>query len=248
LPADVERRFLTTTRVRSALAWRVNGVVPYWVLLAAGAVLIATTADVLNGGWLTSLDHAISRRMLATGLRDTTWRKSAIYLLTQFGQRGTVLVVSVPVIVWLAWSRRQSEPLVRYFVALASLTLVVYGLKGYVGRHAPPRDGIHTAIGASFPSGHLANGILVWGLLAWSCSRWATPAWLTRLGRIVAVVGPCAVVIGMTLLNYHWFSDFVAGAAIGVLLLGLTLAPIWTTVSARLDARMNLTRRRDEVS
>ena len=42
-----------------------------------------------------------------------------------------------------------------------------------------------------------------------------------------------AVVLGMTLLDYHWISDFIAGACIGALLLAaVTTAPGWLRVAA----------------
>ena len=40
--------------------------------------------------------------------------------------------------------------------------------------------------------------------------------WLPRTLRMLAVLGPIAVIVGMTLLDYHWWSDFLAGLCIGV--------------------------------
>jgi membrane-associated phospholipid phosphatase len=50
-------------------------------------------------------------------------------------------------------------------------------------------------------------------------------------------MGPIAVIVGMTLLDYHWWSDFLAGLCIGIVLLPLTLAPWWATLATRLDRR-----------
>jgi undecaprenyl-diphosphatase len=107
----------------------------------------------------------------------------------------------------------------RYLLALLALTAAVYAFKDALHRTAPPVDVLHTADGASFPSGHLANAVLIWGLL-WSCAHVSeVPSALTRVLSVVRIVGPVAVVVGMTLLDYHWISDFIAGACIGVILL-----------------------------
>jgi membrane-associated phospholipid phosphatase len=39
----------------------------------------------------------------------------------------------------------------------------------------------------------------------------------------------------MTLLDYHWISDFVGGACVGVVLLVLAQLPVWSGVGQRVD-------------
>lgn len=205
---------------------------PWWLALIGVAVAIAVLADVLNGGLLVSLDHAISRGMVDVGLRET-WAYQAIYPLTWFGQRAPVLVVALGLTGWLSYRARSAEPLIRLAIALLLLTVVVYALKYGVGRDAPPADALHSgAGGTSFPSGHVANAILVWGLLAWLCARDARsrpvplPWHLPEVVSVVRLAGPLAVVLGMTLLNFHWLSDFLAGAGIGVALLWAVTLPV----------------------
>jgi len=118
------------------------------------------------------------------------------------------------------------------------LTIAVYALKTAVTRPAPI-PGPHDARD-SYPSGHLPNAILVWGIVAWSAARAGAPAALTNVLRIVRAVGPPAVIVGMTLLDYHWFSDFIGGACIGVALLPVVVSPVWAQIAARIDRRLPL--------
>jgi len=60
---------------------------------------------------------------------------------------------------------------------------------------------------------------------------------LRRTLRILAILGPITVIVGMTLLDYHWMTDFLAGLCIGVILLPMTEAPWSTTLATRLDRR-----------
>jgi membrane-associated phospholipid phosphatase len=211
------------------------GPVPIWLVVLSAVVLVATTLDVANHGVLTTIDHAVSRRMVRLGVAHNVWAKRAIYVLTLFGQRGTVLVLTVPTVAYLVWRLRTIEPAVRYLLALPALTVAVYALKDTLHRTAPPVDMLHTADGASFPSGHLANAVLIWGVLWWCAHALGAPQPLTRVLGIVRVIGPISVVVAMTLLNYHWISDFIAGACVGVILLAGVTHPVWRRLARRFD-------------
>lgn len=202
---------------------------PVWAVLVSVVLVAAVTADVLAGGLLTRLDHQISHVTRDVwGLRFRTWPRRGLRFLTLFGQRGPILFVALPFAAWLAWQARRIEPLVRLVAALVLLAGSVYALKFAIGRNAPPVDGLHTAAGRSFPSGHLANAVLVWGLLAWLAVRNGSvvPRRAAAALDIVRVAGPALVVVGMTLLDYHWLSDFIAGAALGVVLLWVVTGPV----------------------
>lgn len=202
---------------------------PLWAVGVSAAIVVAVTADVLAGGLLTRLDHQISHLMRDDwGLRFRPWPRRALRLLTFFGQRGPILLVAVPFAAWLSWRLRRVEPILRLVAALIVLAVSVYAMKFAIGRDAPPSDGLHTGTGRSFPSGHLANAVLVWGLLAWLAAQHAAvvPRRLVAALGILRVAGPVLVLIGMTLLDYHWLSDFLAGAALGVVLLWIVTWPI----------------------
>lgn len=207
-----------------------------WLVIAAALVGVLGTVEVLRRGALTNVDHLISRQALALRARDHPGVVRWLYVLTLPGQRGTVLALTVPTVGFLCWRERSLDPAVRYGCALLLLAGSVYALKLGVARYAPPVDGVNTATGRSFPSGHLANSVIVWGVLAWSAAAGArVPDWLRRTLRALSVAGPAAVVAGMTLLNYHWFSDFLAAGSIGVLVLWIVLHPAWTALTSPID-------------
>jgi membrane-associated phospholipid phosphatase len=212
---------------------------PLGVVAVATVVLALVVADIRLSGPLDHLDHRIGSRVNTWDLRNHDLWRHVLTVGLYFGQRGVVLPLALILAAWLAWRNRTSEPLLRLVVAGVSLAVVVYGFKLGLARNAPIQDahGVPAGRGASFPSGHMANAILLWGLAYWSVLRWNSPF---RLGQVINVgrfVAPVAILVSMTLLNYHWLSDFVGGAAVGVILLGLALLPVWTSACSWIDVR-----------
>ncbi len=232
---------MSIERRRAAALPRIPGAPPWWLIGLAALVLVLTSIDVAHHGALTSFDRAVSRRMIDWDLRhDSVWRP-AMRVLEMFGQRGAVLAVTIPVICYLTWRVRRSEFALRYLLALISLTIAVYALKYAVPRYAPlTTAATKAARPESYPSGHLANAILVWGVVTWCALRAQAPIVLSRALRIVRAVAPAAVIISMTVLDYHWISDFIGGACVGILLLPLVLLPVWADVAAWIDRRLAL--------
>jgi membrane-associated phospholipid phosphatase len=212
------------TSGRSAALRRRWGLVPAWLVVLAAIILIATTIDIHQRGAFYSFDHTVSRWMVDLDLRHRRWPKRLIYLLTLPGQRGTVLIFTIPTVAYLTWRARSIAPLARYVLALVAMTVAVYLLKDYVDRPAPTAPAGTTG-GASYPSGHVANAVLVWGIVWWTARELDPGALLTRVLNVVRLVGPVLVAIGMTLLNYHWISDYVGGATIAVILLAAVTVP-----------------------
>lgn len=212
---------------------------PWWAVLAAVAVLALVVVDIRLNGPLDHLDHQIADRTGSWNLRGHRATRWPLTIGVFFGQRGIVLVAAAALAVSLAWRARTCEPMLRLLIAVLSLAAVVYAFKLGLARNAPIQEieGVPAGHGASFPSGHTANAILLWGLADWSVQTWSKPArWRVaiRVGRLIA---PIAVFVAMMLLNYHWLSDFIGGAAVGVILLSLALWPHWTRVAARIDVR-----------
>lgn len=212
---------------------------PWWAVLAAVVVLVVVVAEVGLDGPLVHLDHRIAGRTSAWGLRRHIAARWSLTVGVWFGQRGVVLVGGA--LIGLGLTRRTGtwEPLLRLLVAVVALAAVVYGFKFALARNAPGQDaqGITAGHGASFPSGHIANAILLWGWADWSVRTWPAPEWLRRAIRAGRWVAPFAVFVAMMLLNYHWLSDMLGGAAVGVILLAFDLWPGWSRVAGRLDAR-----------
>jgi membrane-associated phospholipid phosphatase len=213
------------------------GLIPIWLIGLAVVILIATTLDVLDQGALTSLDHEVSRHVVGWHIDHHRWTRRAIYVLTLFGQRGTVLVLTGPTVLYLAWRARTIDPVLRYVLALLALAVVVYAAKIGLGRTAPPLDLLHTDSGASYPSGHLANAVVTWWLVWWLARGIDPRSIVTRVLDVVRFAGPVCVIIGMTLLDYHWQTDFVGGACVGVILLAGATLPVWGRAATAIDRR-----------
>jgi membrane-associated phospholipid phosphatase len=194
----------------------------WWLLLAALAVGCVVTIDLLTRGALERMDLWVSEVVSDWDLADSA-AYPVVWLVTQLGGRGTILVVLAVLVGYLAWRRRTWLPLIRVLVALALLTVAVYALKHGTGRTAPafPGSFFFTPDGASFPSGHVANAVLMWGVARWQAAEYGLPARVQQMFRLLHVLGPLATAVAMVSLDFHWVTDAVVGAAVGVLLLGV---------------------------
>jgi PAP2 superfamily len=194
---------------------------PRWLLAVALVVAVAVTADLLGGGVLERMDLRVSEVVSAWDLKDSAayW---PVWAVTQLGGRGFILIVLAGLVGYLGWRFRTVVPLVRVLLALALLTVAVYSFKYGTGRTAPAYPGsFFHRDGASYPSGHVANAVLMWGVARWQVVEYRLAAWVQRTARALSVTGPVATGVAMVSLDFHWVTDAVAGAAVGLLLLGV---------------------------
>ena len=198
---------------------------PWWLLVAAVVVGSLVTADLLTRGWLERMDLQVSEVISDWGL-DKSPAFPFIWLVTQVGGRVSILVVLAVLVGYLGWSRHTWLPLVRVLIALALLTVAVYAIKEGTGRTAPgfPGSFFFHADGASFPSGHVANAVLMWGVARWQAVEYGLPLRVQRTFLWLAILGPVATGLAMVSLDYHWVTDAVVGACVGLLLLGVVHA------------------------
>jgi membrane-associated phospholipid phosphatase len=196
----------------------------WWLMTLSVVVTVVVTADLLGGGRLGRLDLRVSDVVGGWNLRHGH-AYPVLWLGTQLGGRGFILAVLAVLVGYLAWRRRVVRPLVRVLVALALLTGVVYGFKYGAGRTAPAYPGsfFHRE-GASYPSGHVANAVLMWGLARWQAAAYGLAAGWQRLFRMLSLLGPVVAGVTMVVLNFHWVTDAVVGAAVGIVLLGVVHA------------------------
>ncbi|HKC27210.1 MAG TPA: phosphatase PAP2 family protein [Jatrophihabitans sp.] len=153
-----------------------------------------------------------------------------------FGQRGPSTLAFLPVLLWAAWRRRSTQPLVLLGTALLLLNVSVGVVKYAIGRVGPfraPAADVHKIFdgGNIFPSGHAANAVVLYGVVAWVIASFG-PRW--RKAAIIAATF-LSVTVGLTTiyLRTHWFTDIIGGwLAGGLVLLGLpTVMPYaqrWT--------------------
>jgi undecaprenyl-diphosphatase len=198
---------------------------PWWLVLASLVVGTLVTADLLTGGVLESLDLRVSEIVAGWGLRESN-AYPLVWAVTQLGGRGTILVVLAGLVGYLGWSRRTWVPLFRVLLALGVLTLGVYAIKQGTGRTAPgyPGEFFFHADGASFPSGHVANAVIMWGVARWLAVDYGLPPAVQRVFWWLSIFGPVATGVAMVSLDFHWVTDAVVGAAVGIVLLGVVHA------------------------
>lgn len=226
--ADVPARTRAVTAGRPA----------WWLIVAALVVGGLVTADLFTRGWLERMDLEVSEVVSDWGLQESM-AYPLVWVVTQLGGRATILVVLAVLVGYLAWRRRTLLPLVRVLVALALLTAVVYAVKWGTGRTAPgfPGSFFFHEDGASFPSGHVANAVLMWGVARWQAVEFGLPVRVQRVFWWLSLVGPVATGVAMVSLDFHWVTDAVVGACVGIVLLGVVHALDATVLSRWVRAR-----------
>jgi membrane-associated phospholipid phosphatase len=194
-------------------------------MVLALLVGVLVTADLLASGATERFDLRVSDVVKDWGLADSA-AYPAVWLVTQVGGRVTILTVLLGLVGYLAWTRRTLLPLVRVLVSVVLLTGAVYAVKYGTGRTAPGYPGSYFFHddGASFPSGHVANAVLMWGVARWQAVEYGLPLRVQRVFWWLAVVGPVVTGLSMISLDFHWVTDAVVGASVGVLLLGVVHA------------------------
>jgi membrane-associated phospholipid phosphatase len=197
---------------------------PWWLVALSLLVTVAVTADLLSRGALERMDLRISSVVSKWGLRDSS-AYPVVWLFTQLGGRGFILIVLLVLTGFIAYQRRTPLPVVRVLIGLALLTAVVYGFKYGTGRTAPAYPGsFFHRDGASYPSGHVANAVLMWGIARWQAVEYGLAPWVQRLFWWLSWAGPIAAGLAMVALDFHWVTDAVVGAALGIVLLGVVHA------------------------
>ncbi len=192
------------------------------LVLVSFIVALWLTMDVLLAGPMSRFDEVVSDLVGGWELRENPIAYAASWVITQIGgQRALILIVMAGLVGYVCWTRRTLQPLLRTLVALLLLTITVYAFKYGLGRTAPEFPGgsfLHRG-GLSYPSGHTANAVLMWGLATWIAVYYGLPVRIQRLFAALFVVSPIASAVTMLLLNFHWVTDLVTGAAVGLILL-----------------------------
>lgn len=213
-PAAATARTAATTSRREALA---TWLTARWTLLAACA-LLALLADLLLGGFLTTaVDPAVRTRMAA--FPHTGPDLSVALLLDQTGKITTVSAALLVAGLWASRRERSWSPVVTagttLFVMLAVLAVVKFGLARGLAVNGDPS--LFVPGGQAFPSGHGAQAALGAALVAVLVQR-ARGVRLRRSTALLAVLVPSAVMTSVSLyLGFHWMTDLLAGALVGVL-------------------------------
>ncbi|RZU32605.1 phosphatase PAP2 family protein [Blastococcus saxobsidens] len=205
---------------------------PWWLMAVALLLGVLVTADLLSRGRLERMDLRMSEIVSDWGLKDSA-AYPLVWVLTQVGGRVTILVVLAGLVGYLAWRRGTWVPALRVLLAVAVLTAGVYAIKYGTGRTAPAFPGSYFfhAEGASFPSGHVANAVLMWGVARWQAVQYGLSPTIQRTFWWLSIAGPLVTGVAMVSLDFHWVTDAVVGAAVGIVLLGVVHALDATVLS-----------------
>lgn len=150
-------------------------------------------------------------------------------------------IIAVVGILVLSWRRRSWTPLIMIAAGgLGSLAMTIAG-KDIIGRVRPPlADAVPPyEFSPSFPSGHTLNAVVVVGVITYLLLLRRR----TTAARVVLLVAAAlfAVTIGASrvFLGHHWFTDVLAGWALGAAWLAvlITAHRLYITTRARHETR-----------
>lgn len=222
-PAAEQRRVESALRrrpgLRSVLRRRLDrwsagvlALVASSLVLLAVAVLVGLLLDMIdeNAG-LAEFDASIAQ-WGADHATSTSTR--VLELITHLGARPVVLAALFAA-AWYDY-RRRHNPEVFAFVAVVGLgeMLLGNGLKLLVARERPDILRLVDAGGFSFPSGHTSAAAAAWVAVALVLGR-NRPRRVRALLSGAAVFVAAAVATSRALLGVHWFTDVLAGLALG---------------------------------
>ena len=207
------------------------------LLVASAAVFVAITAALAAGGWLIEVDLAVARWLAA---HRPPAVEIAASVLNRLGQGLWLLGICAALAGWLAVRRhragesrwRVAVPLLYVFAAAVLLVPTVRVLKDHSGRGAPSSAlPLETTVqlraplppgeyAAGYPGGHAVNTVVWYGVLLalviglrFAYGRPSPPRWVQVTARTVP---PVVVLCTTTFLSYHWFTDGLAGLALGL--------------------------------
>lgn len=198
----------------------VSGVICAWVF---GALI----QNVLAHEDAVKLDPGITRFVIAHRI---AWLTPAMRGITWLGSNAVLLAVVVITGGYFLTRRRNWRPALLLVAAFAGANVLFKVVKAGVQRPRPPVS-LHLigVSGFSFPSGHATAAIACWGMVAivLATGRRASikvGVWLSA-GSIVFLVGFSRIYLGV-----HWWTDVIAGLAVGGLwlcVLSLVALSIW---------------------
>lgn len=190
-------------------------------LVVVGAAAFGAVLDsVAEGDDLAEADQPVLRALVAARSDPVTAVLAAVSFVT--GPTVLPVVALATALVWGLWARSWWQPALLAGAMIGS-TVISLAAKAVVARPRPPLDTMHVPGSEStysFPSGHTvgtATFLLVIGYLLWirrprvrSLAVWAA----------MAVVGIGVVAGSRLYLGYHFVTDVVAGASVGLAVLG----------------------------
>ena len=207
--------------------------VGFLLSLAALWLFAGVTEDVVHHDPLTRLDLTLATllRAHATPLGDQIFS-----IISALGSPAAMAVIGASGALLLLF-RRKWIVLAAWVAAFGGAGLLTIILKNLIQRPRPP-GAAEFLFGTtySFPSGHELGSLVGYGMLSYVIgSMWVE----TRRARSRLIIATAVLIIAIGLsrlyLGVHYFSDVVAGCAVGVLWLSVCLSGLQVAQRRRLS-------------
>lgn len=214
-----------------------------WQVVVAVVVFVAMLLNVLWDGPLRDLDQWLADVVRSSGIRDNQPWKTIGYLLSQTGGRWVNVIWLLALCVMAWFTKRTIVPFVRVGTAVFIMWAAVYPFKEWLDRSFPTdQNGDYFdavgSLGGAYPSGHQTNAILLGCVGAWIAVDYIRVRWIRRVVCWYAVLAPIISAVSVLLMNYHWLTDILGGAAMATVLLWAMRTVSRTSLGKRLEAKL----------
>ena len=185
--------------------------------VAVGGVVVALSAFGILARMISS-----NRGLAAYDLSFAKWgahhatssSTSGLVLVSRFGGYQVLLIIAILVAIaeYRRGLGRSVVPLLA--VVVGGQYAIVSAIKAIVGRERPNITRLTGFAGASFPSGHAAAAAATYAAVSLLLGRRRSP-WVKAAIAAGAAALSVAVAGSRVMLGVHWFTDVLAGVAIG---------------------------------
>jgi len=177
--------------------------------LALLAVVLVIAIGILTRGSIVQADAMLASFLFA---HRTPWLDQGMMLVSALGDGPERTAGTIVVAGYLLWRRRRREA-VGLAVVMIAAALLVPALKTTF-HFARPSLLYSGADAFSFPSGHATSAVAFYSVLAWIVARSQSRPWRVAPWALAALM---ILLTGLSriYLGAHWFSDVLAGFALG---------------------------------
>ncbi len=213
---------------------------PRLLAIAALSLAFVGLTMLISGGVLTGFDHDVAQAM------HRAWNESLHALFQAIAELGGLELTSLLMLGLFIYLLRGGfgwDSLVVLAFAGAVGLEILYKLLFF--HPGPPHTLSHadgpsvtdliegSAIGNSFPSGHMVRAIVTYGILAFVIRRLSPSRAVQAAAMPVAVIIAVLVAIDRLYLDVHWQSDVVGGLLLG--LIAALAGTVWLDRPRKID-------------
>jgi len=167
--------------------------------------------SLLSEGKILVIDQWVSTHIPA--VQTQAWTKKVIFLTNLNGIIASFIIFAV--LTAFFWYKKWHSDLWFFLLSFGGATLLFNLIKFTIER-ARPDLRIIEAFGYSFPSGHSSTAMALAIALYFIFSKRVDSGLLRVLFLLAAVAWPLMIAFSRVYLNVHWFSDVLAGLALGL--------------------------------